>query len=56
MPQEAAALEAAIQHVLDAGHRTLDISGAEMQTQKTVGTEEMGRLVEQAFMAMLVRA
>jgi 3-isopropylmalate dehydrogenase len=53
MPQEAAALEAAIQHVLDAGHRTLDISGAETQTQKTVGTEEMGRLVEQAFLAML---
>jgi 3-isopropylmalate dehydrogenase len=53
MPQEATALEAAIQHVLDAGHRTLDISGAETQTQNMVGTEEMGRLVEQAFLAML---
>jgi 3-isopropylmalate dehydrogenase len=51
IPKEAAALEAAIQHVLDAGHRTPDISGT--QKQNTVGTKEMGRLVEQAFMAML---
>lgn len=53
MRHEAADLEAAIQNVLDAGHRTADISGE--GTKHIAGTREMGELVEQAFVAMLDR-
>jgi len=51
MPHEAADLEAAIRQVLDAGHRTNDLS----PRGQAVGTGEMGGLVEEAFVAMLDR-
>lgn len=53
MQHEAADLEAAIQNVLDAGHRTADIAAE--GTDHIAGTQEMGELVEQAFVAMLDR-
>jgi len=53
MPHEAADLEAAIQNVLNAGHRTADISGE--GREHVVSTREMGELVEHAFVAMLDR-
>jgi len=46
-------LETAIQDVLNAGHRTADL--AEPGAKHTVSTSEMGKLVEQAFAAMLER-
>lgn len=52
MHHEAADLELAIQQVLNAGHRTADLARA---GQGTVSTEEMGQLVEEAFVGMLDR-
>ena len=53
MPHEAADLEAAIRQVLDDGHRTSDL--ALCQPCATIGTHEMGGLVEQAFVGLLDR-
>lgn len=53
MQHEADDLEAAIQTVLHAGHRTADIAGDSRQQIAT--TREMGELVEQAFAARLDR-
>jgi len=53
MHHEAADLEAAIQQVLNAGHRTADIAGD--GAQHVTSTREMGELVEHAFVAMLDR-
>jgi 3-isopropylmalate dehydrogenase len=53
MPHEAADLEAAIGQVLEAGHRTADITAR--GHNHALRTPEMGALVEQAFVAMLDR-
>src|SRR5215470_3462900 len=53
MPQEAADLETAIRQVLEAGHRTSDLGGS--ARGDVVGVQEMGGLVEQAFVGMLDR-
>ena len=53
MPHEAADLEAAVQQVLNAGHRTADLAGH--AHGQSVSTSEMGELVEEAFVAMLDR-
>ncbi|MFI5105018.1 MAG: isocitrate/isopropylmalate family dehydrogenase, partial [Terriglobales bacterium] len=68
MAQEAADLEEAIGHVLQAGHRTADLVVAqqappqesapglsEQRQQHLVSTSEMGKLVERAFAARLDR-
>jgi 3-isopropylmalate dehydrogenase len=47
LEQEAAAIEAAVQHVLEEGHRTADI--ARGNTTATVTTQAMGRLVHSAL-------
>ena len=52
MPHEAADLEAAIRQVLEAGHRTRDLA---TQDGASIGTHEIGSLVEQAFVGMLDR-
>jgi len=46
---EAAAIEAAVVKVLDAGHRTADIARGNVAGQTTVSTQEMGKLVHQAL-------
>src|SRR5215468_8045103 len=46
MPHEATDLETAIRQVLEAGHRTRDLAS---QDRATIGTHEIGSLVEQAF-------
>ena len=48
LDQDADAIEAAVWSVLDAGHRTADISRGSAGTQ-TVPTEQMGQLVHQAL-------
>src|SRR5579871_5111042 len=53
MPHEADDLEAAMESVLNAGHRTADI--ATERKQHVVSTKEMGELVEHAFVGMLDR-
>lgn len=53
MHHEAEDLETAIQNVLNAGHRTVDIAGEGHGHVTT--TREMGELVEHAFVAMLDR-
>ena len=53
MQAEADDLEAAIQNVLNDGHRTADIAGE--SGQAVANTREMGELVEHAFVAMLDR-
>lgn len=53
MPHEADDLETAISQVLEQGHRTADIAPAVLR--HVVGTSEMGKLVEQAFVGMLDR-
>jgi len=69
MAQEAAALEEAISHVLQAGHRTADLipqdvsapaqsshaQPAAIKPRHAVSTSEMGALVERAFAALLDR-
>ena len=68
MAQEAADLEEAIGHVLQAGHRTADLvvpqqappqesapGLSEQRQQHLVSTSEMGKLVERAFAARLDR-
>jgi 3-isopropylmalate dehydrogenase len=52
MTHEAVDLENAIHQVLNAGHRTADLN---VNGHPTIGTREMGELVEQAFVAMLDR-
>jgi 3-isopropylmalate dehydrogenase len=49
MEGEAAAIEAAVQHVLAAGHRTADIARGSDPAHAVVTTSEMGRLVHQAL-------
>lgn len=53
MPHEADDLENAIRQVLEAGHRTNDL--ARPGRPHFVGAQEMGGLVEQAFVGMLDR-
>ena len=53
MAHEAADLEAAIHQVLEKGHRTADLTGH--GAKHVVGTTEMGKLVADAFSAMLER-
>ena len=46
LTQEAAAVEAAVEHVVNEGYRTEELR----ETGKTtVGTEEMGKLIAQAI-------
>ncbi len=47
LEQDAQAIEAAVQNVLAAGHRTADIARGD--TGATVTTKQMGRLVHQAL-------
>jgi 3-isopropylmalate dehydrogenase len=47
LEQEAAAIEAAVQQVLEAGHRTADI--ARGNAEATVTTQQMGKLVHSAL-------
>jgi 3-isopropylmalate dehydrogenase len=47
LEQEAAAIEAAVQQVLEAGHRTADI--ARGNSAATVSTQQMGKLVHSAL-------
>jgi 3-isopropylmalate dehydrogenase len=53
MQLEAHDLDVAIQNVLNAGHRTADIAAE--GAQNIANTQEMGELVEHAFVAMLDR-
>jgi 3-isopropylmalate dehydrogenase len=53
MPHEATDLENAIRQVLEAGHRTNDLTRP--GRAQSVGAEEMGTLVEHAFIGMLDR-
>jgi 3-isopropylmalate dehydrogenase len=53
MPHEAADLENAIRQVLEAGHRTNDL--IRPGGTGSIGAQEMGSLVEQAFVGMLDR-
>jgi 3-isopropylmalate dehydrogenase len=46
---EAAAIEAAVQHVLSEGYRTADLARAPDGTQPVVSTKQMGKLVQQAL-------
>jgi 3-isopropylmalate dehydrogenase len=46
---EAAAIEAAVQHVLSEGYRTADLARAADGTQPVVSTKQMGKLVQQAL-------
>ncbi len=55
MPHEADDLEAAIRQVLEAGHRTSDLTLTRQAGIKAIGAQEMGGLVEQAFVGMLDR-
>ena len=45
---EAAAIEAAVQHVLSAGHRTADLARG-VETQHIASTTQMGKFVHQAL-------
>jgi 3-isopropylmalate dehydrogenase len=49
LEQDAAAIEAAVGHVLAAGHRTADIARGGAASQHLVSTTEMGKLVHQAL-------
>lgn len=46
LKQEANAVEAAVEYIIDAGYRTEDLHEA---GKETVGTKEMGRLIAEAF-------
>jgi 3-isopropylmalate dehydrogenase len=54
LEQEAAAIEAAVQKVLEAGHRTADI--ARGNTAATVTTHQMGKLVHSALAESIDRS
>ncbi len=54
LEQEAAAVEAAVQQVLTAGHRTADIAGG--NTASTVSTQQMGKLVHAALAESIDRS
>ena len=54
LEQEAAAIEAAVQQVLEAGHRTADI--ARGNTAATVTTAQMGKLVHSALAESIDRS
>ena len=54
LEQEAAAIEAAVQKVLEAGHRTADI--ARGNTAATVTTAQMGKLVHSALAESIDRS
>ena len=49
LEQDAAAIEAAVGHVLAAGHRTADMARGGAASQHLVSTTEMGKLVHQAL-------
>ena len=49
LEQDAAAIEAAVDKVLTAGHRTADIARGNATSQHLVSTTEMGKLVHQAL-------
>jgi 3-isopropylmalate dehydrogenase len=49
LEQDAAAIEAAVAKVLEAGHRTADIARGNATGQHLVSTTEMGKLVHQAL-------
>jgi 3-isopropylmalate dehydrogenase len=49
LEQEAAAVEAAVAQVLEAGHRTADIARGSDSKQHLVSTTEMGTLVRDAL-------
>ena len=49
LEQDAAAIEAAVVRVLDAGYRTADIARGQSAEQTPVTTQEMGKLVHQAL-------
>ena len=49
LEQDAAAIEAAVGKVLDAGYRTADIARGQAAGQTPVTTQEMGKLVHQAL-------
>jgi 3-isopropylmalate dehydrogenase len=54
LEQEAAAIEAAVQQVLEAGHRTADI--ARGNAEATVTTQQMGKLVHSALAESIDRS
>ncbi|MFP5231501.1 MAG: 3-isopropylmalate dehydrogenase [Acidobacteriota bacterium] len=54
LEQEAAAVEAAVQQVLAAGHRTADIAGG--NAAATVSTQQMGKLVHAALAESIDRS
>jgi 3-isopropylmalate dehydrogenase len=56
LEQEAAAVEAAVARVLEAGHRTADIARGSDSKQHLVSTTEMGKLVQDALAESLLRA
>jgi 3-isopropylmalate dehydrogenase len=49
LEQDAKAVEAAVNKVLDAGYRTADIARGQQPGQMPVSTQEMGKLVHQAL-------
>jgi 3-isopropylmalate dehydrogenase len=49
LEQDAAAIEAAVTKVLDAGYRTADIARGQAADQTPVTTQQMGKLVHQAL-------
>jgi len=49
LEQDAKAVEAAVNKVLDAGYRTADIARGQQPGQTPVSTQEMGKLVHQAL-------
>ncbi|WP_353069215.1 3-isopropylmalate dehydrogenase [Tunturibacter empetritectus] len=49
LEQDARAVEAAVNKVLDAGYRTADIARGQQPGQTPVSTQEMGKLVHQAL-------
>jgi 3-isopropylmalate dehydrogenase len=51
LEKEAVALEGAVNQALDNGLRTVDIAGAEGNTEKIIGTREMGQAVLKALEA-----
>jgi 3-isopropylmalate dehydrogenase len=60
LEQEAAAIEAAVQHVLEAGHRTADIArlsaAGNPSSAHTVTTAQMGKLVHSALAESIDRS
>lgn len=55
LEQDAQAVEAAVQSVLERGYRTADLARTNRQGEHTVSTQEMGKLVFQALNEMMDR-